>query len=305
MFNLGEPVAPASSVEMQEGFARLSRGAYFKEASLDITLSLLTESAGQITGIERVSIWALADGGRELRCLELYERSRGQHSSGVRLAASRYPAYFKALQAGDAIVADDAYLHPATAGFAADYLPRHNILAMLDTPIHIRGDLQGVLCFEQVGSRHPWSPVHRLFAHAVANLVTLALVEYEAGEAKRQAQHANERLRAVFDASRDAMVLADGESGLILDVNRQAERLFGGGRLDLIGRHQRQLHPLAEEERCAREFRKAVEGESVTPVRTLIRCLDGGSVPVEITAEVADVEGRRLALGIFRRLDGT
>ncbi|MCK7490421.1 MAG: hypothetical protein MZW92_00355 [Comamonadaceae bacterium] len=82
---------------------------------------------------------------------------------------------------------------------------------MLDTPIHIRGELQGVLCLEQVGTRQP-SGRRRisLFAQAVANLVTLALVEYEAGEARREACAAVEQLRAVINASQDAMLLADG-----------------------------------------------------------------------------------------------
>lgn len=301
MLNFGEPVAMASPVDMQEGLARLSRGAYFREASLELTLSLLTESAAQMTGVERVSIWALGDRGREIRCLDLYERGSGRHSSGVRLSAERYPAYFRALEAGSAIVADDAFVHPGTSEFAGDYLARYNIFSMLDTPIHSRGELQGVLCFEQVGRRQLWTANHRLLANAVANLVTLALVEYEATEARRQAQTANERLRTVFDASRDPMILADGDNGIVLDVNRQAEKLFGGTRIDLIGKHQRQLHPTAEEERCAREFRMAVSGESARPVRTFIKRMDGEAVAVEITAQVADLsDGRRLALGVFR-----
>jgi len=301
--NMGDSAMLLSAAEMQAGLARLSRGTYFKEASLDLTLSLLTESACRMTGIERVSIWAFDDQHRELRCLELYERSSGRHSSGAKVLAASYPAYFNALQGHDPIVADDAYSHPATFEFAVDYLPQYNVSAMLDTPIHIRGELQGVLCLEQVGARRPWTTEHGLFAHAVANLVTLALVEYEAGEARRQAQTANDRLRVVFDGSRDAMVLADGDSGIILDANRQAERLFGGSRIDLVGKHHRHLYPLREAERCIAEFGRAMAGQSVAPVRASVRRLDGQMQPVEISAEVADVgSSRRLALGIFRAL---
>lgn len=302
MLNLGEPRHLQSPVEMQEGFARLSRGLYFREASLETTLTILTEAAGQVTGVGRVGIWALANQGRELSCLELFEHSAGRHSSGATLGASRYPGYFRALAAEDAVVADEPYVHPATAELGADYLPQHGISAILATPIHIRGELQGVLCLEQVGARRPWTAMHRLFAQAVANLVTLALVEYEAGEARRQASFANERLRAVFDASRDAMLLADCDTGIILDANREAETLFGCPRARLIGRHQRQLHPVAEGERCAREFQRALAGEIPEPVRTAILRSDGTTVAVEIAAEVADLAGgRRLALGILRR----
>ena len=187
-----------SPAELQEGIASLSRGAYFKEASLDMMLSILTESAAQMSGIERVSIWALTDHQRELRCIDLYELSAGRHSKGDSIKAKQYPVYFQALRSGSCISADDAYFHPLTAEFAVDYLPRYGVTAVLETPIHIRGELQGVLCLEQVGSRQPWSSAHGLFAHAVANLVTLGLVEYEADEARRAVQVADQRLKAVF-----------------------------------------------------------------------------------------------------------
>lgn len=301
MLNPGAGITLLSPIELQEGVASLSRGAYFKEASLDMTLSILTESAAQMSGVERVGIWALTNDQQELRCLDLYEHSRARHSCGDVVSASRYPGYFRALRGESCIAADDAYLHPSTAEFALDYLPRHNITAMLDTPIHIRGDLQGVLCLEQVGSRQPWTTSHRLFAHAVANLVTLALVEYEAEEARQDALKANERLKAVFDSSRDALLLADGESGVILDANRQAENLFGCGRRDLVGKHQRQLHPAAVEDFVANEFRQVVAGQLHSARVTEIQRCDGSVRPVEIVTEVADLSGgQRLALGIFR-----
>jgi PAS domain S-box-containing protein len=143
--------------------------------------------------------------------------------------------------------------------------------------------------------------MHRLFAHAVANLVTLALVEYEAEEARRQARTANERLRAVFDTSRDALLLADGESGIILDANLRAETLFATSRVELVGRHQSRLHPEGGKEAAVMAFQGAIDGNAPTPVRSEIQCFDGSTKEVEITAEVADVgEGRQLILGIFR-----
>lgn len=200
MVNPGIGRSLMSPQELQEGIASLSRGAYFKEAPLDMRLSILTESAARMSGVERVSIWALSNAQQELVCLDLFALSTQRHSSGQNLQASQYPSYFQSLRAGSSIAADNAYSHPLTAEFAFEYLPRHDVTAKLDTPIHIRGELQGVLCLEQVGTWQPWTSAHGLFAHAVANLVTLALVEYEAEEAKLQARAAGERLRAVCGA---------------------------------------------------------------------------------------------------------
>lgn len=291
----------SSPVDLHDGVACLSRGAFFKEASLDMTLSVLAESAAQMSGVARVSIWALTEGHQELRCLELFERQSGRHSSGEVLRAVQYPAYFRALEGDGGIAADDPYLHPATAELGRDYLLQHRISALLDTPIYIRGELQGLLCLEQVDSHSPWTTAHRIFAQAVANLVTLALVEFEAGEARRQVLNANERLKAVFEGSRDALLLADGDSGLILDANAQAEKLFACRRSEIIGKHQRTLHPKSAEAVVGEQFRQVVSGQLSQVVVTEILCANGSVRAVEITAEVADLsDGHRLVLGIFR-----
>jgi GAF domain-containing protein len=188
----------ASPAQLQEGVASLSRGGYFREASLELALSILTESAARLSGVGRVSIWALTDDHNELCCLELFELSAQRHAGGECIPAGRYPAYFNALRSESCIVADDANCHPATAEFVSGYLARHRISAVLDTPIHIRGEFQGVLSLEQVDTREPWNPAHRLFAHAVANLVTLAFVEHEAAQARQQAETASERLQKLF-----------------------------------------------------------------------------------------------------------
>lgn len=301
----GGSLSLMSPIELQEGVASLSRGAYFKEASLDMTLSILTESAAQMSGIQRVGIWALTDDHEELRCLELYELASSRHSSGGVLKAAQCPRYFQALHRDSCIAADDAYLHSATTELAADYLPRHKITAMLDTPIHIRGELQGVLCLEQVLSRQPWTTAHRLFAHAVANLVTLALVEYEADEARREAQHANERMKAVFDASRDAILLADRKSGLVLDANLQAEKLFGRLRQDMVGRYCQHFQPEKTGEHANSGFCQMLDGQFGSMALAEIQRADGQVLKVEVSTELADLsDGRNLALGIFRPING-
>ena len=70
MVNPGFSRTLMSPLDLQEGIASLSRGAYFKEASLDMMLSILTESAAQMSGVERVSIWALTNQQQELLCLD-------------------------------------------------------------------------------------------------------------------------------------------------------------------------------------------------------------------------------------------
>jgi PAS domain S-box-containing protein len=293
-FNFATGNTLMSPEDLQQGMACLSRGAYFGEASLDMTLSILTESAASICGVERASIWALTDDHRELRCLALFERSTRRHSSGNTIDAIGHPAYFRALREGGCIAVDDVYNHPLTAEFISYYLPRHRITAVLATPIHIRGELQGVLCLEQVVTRQPWAPAHQIFAQAVANLVALALAEYEAYEAKRQTQVVREQLRAVIDASPEALLVADDHSGRILDANRQAEALTGRSREELLGLHHGMLYVTGQQQ-------VASATATVNHLAAEVRHCDGRRVAVQVTTERTVLsDGGRLALNILR-----
>ena len=172
------PLKPlASSLDLQGAFAQLSRNG-FSSSSLDETLRQLTAATGRALNIERVSLWGLIAQRASLECIDLYELSRDRHSSGVTLDAARYPQYFQALERGEPIVADDAMKHPTTQAFTEDYLLMNGISAVINSPIHLKGELQGVLCIERVGPHSAWTSMQRLFAHAVANLVSLALVQH-------------------------------------------------------------------------------------------------------------------------------
>lgn len=287
--------------ELPEGIARLSRGAYLGEASLDMALAILTESATSICGVERASIWALTNDQRELRCLERFQRSSGQHDSGNTIDAIGHSVFFRALREGTCISVDDVDAHPVMAEFASYDLPRHRVTALLGTPIHIRGELQGVLLLEQIGTRQPWASAHQIFAQAVANLVALALVEYEASEARRQAQRAREQVRAVINAAPEAMLLADGLSGEILDVNRQAEALTGRSREELLGRHHGTLYPPEQQKTVAAEVVRLLEARSERRLAAELQCSDGRKIPVSVSAARTDLsDGSRLALNTIR-----
>ena len=81
-----------------------------------------TELAAKTLGVERVSIWLFVQNRAAIRCFDLYEQRRGEHSEGAVLARANYPDYFAALEDHRVIPADDARSHPATRGFCATYL---------------------------------------------------------------------------------------------------------------------------------------------------------------------------------------
>ncbi len=299
MFSPSSPLA--SSLDLQGAFAHLSRRG-FAGKDLDETLRQLTESTGRMLNIDRVSLWGLSARRTLLECIDLYELSDNGHSKGIQLLAAHYPVYFQALERGEPIVADDAMKHPLISEFIDDYLLTNHISALIDTPIHVNGELQGVLCIERVGPHSAWSSVQRLFAHAVANLVTLAIVQNQSSLMREELSDANTRLHALFTGNRDAILIADAGSGHILDANPQAEKLFGRSRAQLVGILQSDLHPRQEAARYHELFKQHVASGAVEPVQVEIVNLDGERISAEINGEVVELEnGRKIIQGIFRR----
>ena len=289
----------SSSLDLQGAFAQLARRG-FPGNSLDETLRQLTAATGRMLNIERVSLWGLTAEHASLECIDLYELSRDRHSIGITLHAARYPDYFRALERGEPIVADDAMKHPTTQAFTEDYLLMNGISALIGSPIHVNGELQGVLCVEQVGPHSAWTSVQRLFAHSVASLVSLALVQHQLHLIEEELRDANSLRQALFAGARDAILISDARTGHILDANPQAERLFGRQLQQLLGVLQSELHAAGDglDIRQLLTLAKADAGEAV---HSDVVKLDGTVIPVEIVGQEVQLEkGRKVVQGVFR-----
>ncbi|MCC6159382.1 MAG: PAS domain S-box protein [Deltaproteobacteria bacterium] len=116
----------------------------------------------------------------------------------------------------------------------------------------------------------------------------------------RQALTASEdRYRTLMESASDAIVVADAESGTILDINRKAERLLGKSATDLVGRNQTVLHAEPDRERYRYLFKAISRGEITQDVDSTIQRSDGSVVSVAISAGVSVLDGRKVVLGIF------
>ena len=262
----------------------------------------LTAATGRILNIERVSLWGLSSQRESLECIDLYELSHNRHSVGVTLQALRYPEYFRALERGEPIVADDAMKHPSTQRFAEDYLLMNGISALINTPIHVNGELQGVLSIERVGPHSAWTSVQRLFAHAVANLVSLALVQHQVLQMEEDLRDANSLRLALFAGARDAILISDASTGHILDANPQAEKLFGRQLQQLLGLLQSELHA-ASDGLDPRQLLTPTQASGAAVVRSTVVNRDGKIIPVEIIGHEIQLEkGRKIVQGVFRPL---
>lgn len=108
------------------------------------------------------------------------------------------------------------------------------------------------------------------------------------------------RYRTLFEESRDAILVADANTGLIREVNKAAETLMARSRAELIGLHQSKLHPPGDAQKYATEFQRHARGE-IAHVTAEIHTGDGRRVPVEISTGLLQLpDGTLMLQGFFR-----
>jgi PAS domain S-box-containing protein len=114
-------------------------------------------------------------------------------------------------------------------------------------------------------------------------------------------QQSEARYRAVFDASRDAFLIADAETGKLVDANPAALALLGRSLEEIRGLHQKDVHASEDALAGTTAFHR-YRYESGATEHIVLRA-DGTRIPVEIAASpMRDAQGRDLILGIFHDL---
>jgi PAS domain S-box-containing protein len=111
---------------------------------------------------------------------------------------------------------------------------------------------------------------------------------------------------SVLESIPDAVVIADLDSGDVVEANDAAGNLFECRPERLVGRDHSALHPPEEPDAYREAFRRAFEEGQVdcladgTPL--YVETLAGERKPVEINARQLDADGRSLVLGVFREI---
>ena len=110
-----------------------------------------------------------------------------------------------------------------------------------------------------------------------------------------------ERYRRLVATSPEAILVADTETGTIVDANTAAEELLGLPLNDICGMHQSEIHPPERREYYRRIFDAHAEQGGITRdgSNTIVRS-NGEQVPVEISANVTQLGGRRVLHAIFK-----
>jgi len=110
-----------------------------------------------------------------------------------------------------------------------------------------------------------------------------------------------EKYRKQFEEAMDAIFIADAETGIIIDCNRAASELVGREKSELVGKHQRILHPPEKiEGEFTRTFERHLKEEEGQVLETQVITKKGEIKDVAIKANGFELGGKKLLQGIFR-----
>ena len=108
-----------------------------------------------------------------------------------------------------------------------------------------------------------------------------------------------EKYRELFEGALDAIFLADAETGILIDCNRAASELVGRAKSEIVGQHQRILHPAHEiEGDAARAFKQHQKQDGVIEAQVITKT--GEIKDVSIKSSHIVVGGRKVLQGVFR-----
>ena len=119
---------------------------------------------------------------------------------------------------------------------------------------------------------------------------------------QRQLEEEHQLHASLFHFMNDAAVLADPETGLVIDANEPAERLWKRSRADLIGSHQTSLHPEIRSEAARLAFENHIielQRDNRASIQIPIVTSAGDEIPTEISSSLIHIGGRTHILGVF------
>ncbi|CAN5627375.1 hypothetical protein BH11PLA2_BH11PLA2_49990 [soil metagenome] len=217
-----------NSADRDADAVRLELSQLPADTPLSVVFARTCVLSAQVLQISRVGIWLFVEHNTALRCVNLYELGKDEHSAGALLHVADYPNYFQAPEVRRSVPAEVAVADPRTAELADSYMRPLGITSMLDAGLFVDGALVGVICHEHIGLPLKFSTEARDFASSMADLVALRIQTAKLNELKsafRTQQHrllAGEKAEAL---SQMAAGVAHDFSNLLTIVGGHAELL--------------------------------------------------------------------------------
>jgi len=109
-----------------------------------------------------------------------------------------------------------------------------------------------------------------------------------------------EKYRLLLLGANDGIIIADAETGAILEVNQKMEDLIGLPAETIIGMNMAELYPQNKRARCQEILQDVIRNKKTLANDLCIAHHGGREIPVELSASIVELGGKKLLQGIFR-----
>lgn len=114
-------------------------------------------------------------------------------------------------------------------------------------------------------------------------------------------KESEEKYRKLFEEAMDAIFVADAETGILIDCNHAATTLTGRAKSEIVGKHQRFLHPPEKiTGKFSETFKQHRTDKEGIAVEDQIITKNGEVRDVTIKGNLIEVNGKKMLQGVFR-----
>ncbi|WP_266080144.1 bacterio-opsin activator domain-containing protein [Haladaptatus caseinilyticus] len=119
---------------------------------------------------------------------------------------------------------------------------------------------------------------------------------------KSKLEASRERYRKLIETTPEAILVADAETGSIIDANPAAESLLDRPKDEICGMHQTEIHPVERRAYYRDMFEQHAKHGGITKNATGLEIArpDGSEIPVEVSSNVTKIDGRRIIHATFK-----
>jgi len=282
---------------------------YAESFDVEALLHDVTRRLAERLGVSRAALVMLDRNGEGAR---MVAASDAPHLEDVRIDLERYPEVREAARTGKPVVVEDASHHPLLEGVQNEVAAR-GIQALAALPLHIRGEVRGVLLLRASGGgRRTFAPDEIDFLNTVAHATAVALrnaslLQTVRGQTEREmsariaaeAKAASLETYHLFFANvREGVTILD-DKACVLSLNPAGEAILATPSERAYGRHLVDVTQPLDESVLMELVTAARRGESRSDVDLMVRAPDGRRLTLSFSAAPLE-DGRRAIILSFR-----
>nr|WP_294775826.1 PAS domain S-box protein [uncultured Flavobacterium sp.] len=214
----------------------LTSQSYSNKDTFNGILKNILKVAATNCDIDRVGYWSYMSEG--LRCESIYYLKSDRFEKNFFLAKENYTNYFENIETGLQIVASNVYNNSITKELCYDYVPKNDIMSLLDTPIFINGKIIGILCFEKTDTAFEWDNEDINFARSIADLIAIAIEAQLLLESDKKLSYKSEIL-TVISKNIDKFLLNKNTDDILKGIVNEIGKVLKVDKISFFAKNQK------------------------------------------------------------------